>query len=332
MAYELGTQVPDKDDSHVNPQEGVHPRQGGDTVFDATVIGGVPFNDAGTNAGYVNDYDEACPYTGSTSPDVVYGLIAAEDMAVDVDLCGSSYDTKLYIYDEGLGLVACNDDFYYGDPCGVYVSKLVGVPMIGGSQYFIVIDGYSGDFGDYLIEVSSFIVDPPCVLECPDGAALEGEPELMDGYVDEYNSGCGSPGNEPLDYVQVVQPGDFCAASGWYDDGFRDNDWFRITLGPEGFFSWDCDAEQPTYMFELLNMPDCANGEVGQIATAGPCLPANLTIYGAPGEQVFFWAGPTTFYPPNGFVGHEYDYVSFFDTSVIATEDATWSQLKAMYR
>ena len=33
----------------------------------------------------------------------------------------------------------------------------------------------------------------PCVIECPAGAELEGEPPLMDGYVDSWNGGCNSP-------------------------------------------------------------------------------------------------------------------------------------------
>ena len=335
--YEIGNTLPEKGDAHINQAEGSNPRQGGDTIFDATVIGGVPFNDAGTTVGYVNDYDEACPYTGSTSPDVVYSLTPAADMFVDVDLCGSAYDTKVYMYDEGLNLIACNDDFYFDDVCGTYVSKLEGVAVMGGGTYYIVIDGYGGGSGDYLLEVIEFEVEPPCVLECPDGAAVEGEPELMDGYEDLYNGGCNTSDVDPLAYTQVVGQGDFCAISGWHLNSAggetRDTDWFVITLGEQGFFSWDCDAEQELQMYELLNMPECGSVGVGQAVVAGPCLPANMTIFGAPGSDVYFWAGPTVFVAPGGFIGNEFDYVNYFDIgAIIATEDATWSQLKSMYR
>ena len=37
---------------------------------------------------------------------------------------------------------------------------------MAGVQYFIVVDGYGGDFGDYLINITEFT---PCVLECPAG-------------------------------------------------------------------------------------------------------------------------------------------------------------------
>ena len=46
-------------------------RQGGDTVGDAMVIDELPYYNTGTTEGYTDDYDEECPYSGSTSPDVV---------------------------------------------------------------------------------------------------------------------------------------------------------------------------------------------------------------------------------------------------------------------
>lgn len=107
-------------------------KQGGDTIFDATVIPGLPFTDTGNTCGYIDDYDEICPYSGSTAPDVVYSFTPVSDMSIDVDLCGSMYDTKLFIYDSGLNLVACNDDFYFEDPCGIYVSRIEGAPLVGG--------------------------------------------------------------------------------------------------------------------------------------------------------------------------------------------------------
>ena len=321
--------VPTKDDAHIQQQEGVNPRQGGDTIADATPIASLPFSDVGTTSGYTNDYDEVCPYTGSTAPDVVYIFTATEDIAISVDLCGSTYDTKVYIYDEGLSVVACNDDFYFDDVCGVYVSKLDFVFLASGITYFIVVDGYGDDSGDYELEIAGFV---PCILDCPPGAVLEGEPELMDGYIDTYNPGCSADPNNPAEYIQVVQPGFFCAVSGWYDDGFRDTDWFRITLGTDGYLDWECDAEQSTYMFELVDALDCSNVSVGQLVEAGPCLPAQMTVYGAPGSDVFLWVGPTTYGPPGGFEGHEYDYVCNFGIGIVATENATWSQLKALYR
>lgn len=99
------------------------PRQGGDTIADAieiTLFDGSQYT--GTTVGYANDYDEACPYTGSTAPDVVYTATPAVTMTWDLDLCYSSYDTKIYVYDVNLNLIGCNDDAYFSAPCYIYSS------------------------------------------------------------------------------------------------------------------------------------------------------------------------------------------------------------------
>jgi hypothetical protein len=166
-------------------------RQGGDTIADAVVIPSLPFSDVGTTGGYTDDYDEVCPFADSVAPDVVYSYSPVVTETVRIDLCGSSYDTKLYVYDANLNLVACNDDAYVGDPCGIYVSAIEYLTLPGGETYFVVIDGYGNAFGSYLLDVRVVV---PCVLESPAGAFAEGEPPLMDDYVDDWNGGCNTPG------------------------------------------------------------------------------------------------------------------------------------------
>jgi hypothetical protein len=46
--------------------------EGGETIDDATPIAGLPYTDTGDTSDNVNDYDEVCPFSGSTAPDVVY--------------------------------------------------------------------------------------------------------------------------------------------------------------------------------------------------------------------------------------------------------------------
>ncbi len=78
-------------------------RQGGDDISGATSISTVPYNDAGSTSGYVDDYDESCPST-STSPDVVYSFVATVDTFLYITLCnGSTYDTKLFVYEDAAG-------------------------------------------------------------------------------------------------------------------------------------------------------------------------------------------------------------------------------------
>ena len=151
-------------------------RQGGDTCDTATVIGGIPYTDTGTTAGYVNDYDEVCPYTGSTAPDVAYSFTPGSDIVVDITLCIgiTDYDTKLYVYQGSCPgtLVACNDDACSSPYYSSYVSQLVGVSLPAGSTYYIIIDGYGTSSGNYTIDIVENVPPPP---ECPEDAIFAQE-------------------------------------------------------------------------------------------------------------------------------------------------------------
>ena len=88
----------------------------GDTFATAFVLPAIPCTVGGTTVGYNNDYDEVCPYSGSTAPDVVYRYVAdGAYTSVNIDLCYSSYDTKVYVYDANdlVNPIACNDDYYF---------------------------------------------------------------------------------------------------------------------------------------------------------------------------------------------------------------------------
>lgn len=139
--------------------------QGGETIALATVIAALPYSNTGTTSGYINDYDEVCPYSGSTSPDVVYAYTPAANGAIDITLCNdaTAYDSKLYVYDIPNPItgdaIACNDDFCT-TALSPYVSELLGVPVTGGTTYYIVVDGYGGASGAYEITVTAGIVYP----------------------------------------------------------------------------------------------------------------------------------------------------------------------------
>lgn len=125
--------------------------QGGEDISTATIIGGLPYNDTGTTDGYLDDYD----ITGLDGPDVVYTFTPAVDTVLDVELCGSSYDTKLAILLDDTSEFAYNDD-----SCGLQ-SALSGVVLTAGVNYHIVVDGYNGATGDYTLFVDGGPVLPP---------------------------------------------------------------------------------------------------------------------------------------------------------------------------
>jgi len=127
--------------------------QGNDDVGTATAIAALPYSDLGATGGCFDDYDEICPFSGSTSPDVVYSYTPAVNEAITIDLCNSSYDTKVYVYENAVtpgAPLACNDD-----ACPGFRSQLLCVGVSAGNTYYIVIDGYGGDFGDYELNVTS---------------------------------------------------------------------------------------------------------------------------------------------------------------------------------
>ncbi|HOX27319.1 MAG TPA: hypothetical protein PLL30_16300 [Candidatus Krumholzibacteria bacterium] len=309
-------------------------RQGGDTFDDAIAIPEIPYTTTGTTSGFTDDYDEACPYSGSTSPDVVYKLIARADIDIDVDLCGSAYDTKVYLYDADMNLVACNDDFYYDDDCGDYVSRLRFAPIIDGTSYYLVVDGYGGEYGEYQLNIRE---DEYCELDCPAQAYLEGEPPLVDDYEDAYNGGCNSPQyGEPWQDLYGDENGElvFCGVSGWYDylgSHYRDTDWFYLHVGESGVVELEAEAEWATYFWEVTTF--CSMAVLPNILVE-ECDSGTMTIE-ALGEIIGFWVGPTVFEPPSYAVDNEYDYVIHFSGLMpvpVATESVSWSAVKALFR
>ncbi len=310
-------------------------RQGGDTIADAVFVT-LPVEITGTTVGYTDDYDEVCPYTGSISPDVVYSLMLPTTDWVTIDLYGSAYDTKVYVYDENLNLIICNDD-YYSD----YTSKLF-VELAGGVTHYVVIDGFGGDSGEYSLTIAAGW--EPCTLVTPPGAMEEGEPPLVDGtgILDCHNGGCQFV-DECSESTWQFLGGDFTGdlvfhgVSGWYHDGganLRDTDWFEVVFGSTGMIEIEADAEQPSYLFEL-GPQDCATVGILQIVSIGACLPGTMTITGEVGTVAWIWVGPQTFGSPTGVTPYEFDYLLWLtglESGPVAVEAASWTDVKSLYR
>ena len=317
-------------------------KQGGDTVFDATVIPSMPFNDSGNTFGYTNDYDEVCPYSGSTSPDVVYSFTPEYSLSLIVDLCGSNYDTKIYIYDSNLNLVDCNDDFYFEDFCGIYVSKIEFAEVIGGETYYIVIDGYGGDYGDYILNVYD---SWHCFLECHPDAVDEGEPELVDGYVDMFNGGCNSS-EFGAPFLEInwtndedgVPPYDgtawLCGTSGWFlgqsGEETRDTDWFRVYALQTGMMEFSVRSEFDCFMYKMS--PTSCPESIVEIETYASCFwTETMTFPVTAGEEVWLRVEPAYDF---GYLD-EFIYVMTVSNNafdVVPTEKMSWGGVKALYR
>ena len=111
------------------------------------------------------------------------------------------------IADQEFNDVACMDEdasqLYWvdGRPCGAHTARLSRVYLQAGITYFIIIGGLSST-GDYQLYVHEDIVLP---VECPPDAVDEGEPPIVEGYWDEYNSGCtGMSPDSPIQFIDLA--------------------------------------------------------------------------------------------------------------------------------
>ena len=129
----------------------------------------------GTTVGFTNDYDEICPYSGSTAPDVVYLMTVPDSVnGIIITLCDAEYDSKVYVYSAAdlqagdTTDIACNDD-YCSNEFTSYASYLeLGSMMaedggVSAGDYYIVVDGYGSAEGTYHMEVSEMI-PPPALM------------------------------------------------------------------------------------------------------------------------------------------------------------------------
>ncbi len=308
----------------------------GDTIEECWTILSLPFAETGNTCAYIDDYDEACPYDGNWAPDVVYSYSPPYNMCVSISLCDSYYDTKVYVYEDawtpGFPL-ACNDDsFDCMDPPVPYTSLLEFVGLSAGHTYYIVIDGYGGDCGDYVLAVYQVELPPPCDVICV--GVPEGEPTCYDGYDDQYNGGCSSltwsyipAGPDPL----VV-----CGEGGVFDYGgstYRDTDWYLIYPCGGVPISITVEAEFGVLFGFVEGVPDCYAPVFISYAFSDECTPVTLTEY-LPCAPVAIFVS-TDEWDPAYECGLEYSltiegYTEHCDPTPV--ENMSWGRLKSLYR
>ncbi len=132
----------------------------GDSIENAYTIPSLPYSDAGNTSAFTDNYVGSCG-THVSAPDVVYAYTATVDTFIDISLCGSSYDTRLYVYENDTSTeVACDDD---GCPSVTTTTRswINALYVTSGDTYYFVIDGYSSNSGDYVIDVD--FADPPAL-------------------------------------------------------------------------------------------------------------------------------------------------------------------------
>jgi hypothetical protein len=319
-----------------------HPRpdrDGGEDIPQAVVIPGLPITESGNTCDNLDDYDEICYYAGSTSPDVVYSYTPPGDEVVAMDLCHAQYDTKIYVYDEGLDLVGCNDDYYFSDTPGCFTyASYMRLLLEGGTTYYIVVDGYGGDCGDYVLEVTGM---PYAPLACDVNAQPENEPPPAPGYVDLHNGGCNSD-PEVFQALNWIDEETGCmhlsGISGWYPSGgldHRDTDWFRFVAASEAV-TVSLEVENWMTMTRCMMTaanPTCATyGYTFQSSEVVSLQPESWTVPTTPGATYWIMVAPADWI--TGYTGH-FGYcleVCGNAYDIIGDETVSWGAVKSIYR
>jgi hypothetical protein len=115
-----------------------------------TLTCGSSYTDAGTTANANNvGNGPTCTTGASTAGGVWYQFIGTGN-DVTASLCGSAYDTKIFVYSGVCGAFTCeggNDD-----ACGL--QSEVTIPTVQGTTYTILVAGYGSGTGDYTLTVT----------------------------------------------------------------------------------------------------------------------------------------------------------------------------------
>jgi hypothetical protein len=305
--------------------------EGGETIATAVNIPGLPYSDSGNTADNVHDYDAVCPYTGSLSRDVVYKYTPGGPGAIDIDLCNSGYDTKVYVYQNTTAtLVACNDDA----GCGAdgFRSELVNVAVTNPHTYYIVVDGYGGANGPYELNV---IANVPCIVACPSGSILENEPDCSDGYKDAWNSGCNSTPNTFSNlpcadsFTVCGRYGGFFHPASGFD--YRDTDWYALPVGSStGGVTWCVTGELDTLAGYLNADLGCGAPAFVDALIAGSC---DTSCFNLPAGNFWLFVGTSGFGAAAGACGSDYTMTldGLYGCGPISIEPKSWTDIKAQY-
>ncbi len=312
----------------------------GERCDSAIVVDSLPFSVIGSTAPFNDDFDETCDLNTPGSPDVVYVYQPLVDIEIAISTCtNSAYDTKVYVYADACGsfqsgtAVACNDDSCstpsFPDP---FVAEIPRVPLTAGTTYYIVVDGFNGDAGDYTLDIDEFQVSPTCSPTSGECFAIHTTPGCNDtqccadvcaqdsiccdplqaGWdsicVDEAKSLCGffcGPGNGDC-FADNGTPGcddAACCSSVCAGDSFccNINDSWDPLCGDQAILNRDCNPSPPP-------LPQCPVG----------------SAFASPASSPLDTWGDTGFSDAGWVLGNEIHYESFSGINGTISEVNWW--------
>jgi hypothetical protein len=90
----------------------------------------------------------------NNSPDVWFKYRPVNNATVEIDTCGSGYDTVVSVHSAcGTNSFVCNDDNGGQGPCPGGLSSFVSFPATAGTTYYVRVAGYNGQTGNYTLRV-----------------------------------------------------------------------------------------------------------------------------------------------------------------------------------
>ncbi len=193
------------------------------------------------------------PGTCLTSPNIWYCYTATCTGPARISLCGSSYDTKMAVYDgvdpNTAPELGCNDDY-----CDLQSEITIGATA--GNTYLIEVGGYSSSTGDGVITIECIVCDPPPNDNCEDVTPVTltmGTPVTFNGDNTCATNQCASfPGGHVWEAFTLTQAAnvtlDYCGTSPAFG-----NAWLNLALG--------CPCESFTSA-GVYNTSSCGDGNV----------------------------------------------------------------------
>lgn len=198
---------------------------------------------------------------------------------------GNIEDTVLNVFtntipDFCLGTFCCvtgNDD-----SCGLFSEvTFCADATVNGGVYFVVVSGFDGATGDFLLTVTGDGVEcggGDLCITCQPEDVLEGEP--CPTGVDEFNGGC----NSLPEVFSSLNLDEWVCGTADAGDGTRDTDWYIINIPVDGTYDFVLEAAFEavggfigTPAGPLVN-PDCASiTEINPFVTPAVCEQGTVT-------------------------------------------------------
>ena len=241
------------------------------------VITALPFTATGSTVGETDDW----LVQGSQGADYAYFYTVTEAITINVTLCdpATNYDTKLEIFTaDG----ECNETStgYYNDDytctySGLY-SSLLGVSLSPG-QYYIIVDGYGGQTGNYGITVSET------------GTLASVPPSIEDSYQYENNKSGSVYNSDTWTMADFANPYNTREFQGY--EVYRDNQLLDYTTA-NSYVDTDGLWYLQTYCYNVTAVYDEGTSGFSNTACAEPQLgqPSNLSTHGTGDYITLEWS------------------------------------------